>query len=126
MPVTDDGKEVIKVPCIHYLVEFQECQEQIRTLLNNGSEVNVMSLAYVEKLGIKIRKINVGVEKNDSSTLKAFGIVIADFQVEDKDSKPKFFQKTFFVANTKFEVILKMLFVKLSNADMSFNKRTLT
>ena len=28
--------------------------------------------------------------------------------------------------DTKFEVILKMLFLKISNADMSFGKKTLT
>ena len=45
--------------------------------------------------------------------------------MEDKGGKPKFFQETFFVANTKFEVIIGMLFLKLSNADMSFGERTL-
>ena len=30
------------------------------------------------------------------------------------------------MANTKFEVVLRMLFLKLSNADMSFGKETLT
>ena len=53
-------------------------------------------------------------------------MVIADFQVEDKVSKPRFFQKIFLVADTKFEVILEMLFLKLNNAAMSFNKETLT
>ena len=45
--------------------------------------------------------------------------------MEDKANKPRFFQKTFLVANTKFEVILKMPFLKLSNMDVSFGKRTL-
>ena len=53
-------------------------------------------------------------------------MVIADFQVEDKASKPKFFQKTFLVANIKFEMILKMFFLKISNTDMLFDKETLT
>ena len=30
------------------------------------------------------------------------------------------------MANTKFEVILRMLFLKLSNADVSSNEKTLT
>ena len=30
------------------------------------------------------------------------------------------------MANTKFEVILGMLFLKLSNANVSFNEKTLT
>ena len=53
-------------------------------------------------------------------------MVIADFQVENKANRPRFFQKTFLVANTKFEIILGMSFLKFNNADMSFGKRALT
>ena len=53
-------------------------------------------------------------------------MVIADFQVEDKASRPRFFQETFLVADTKFEVILGMLFLKISNADVLFGEETLT
>ena len=35
------------------------------------------------------------------------------------------FQKTLLVVNTKFEVILGMPFLKISNADVSFGKETL-
>ena len=62
----------------------------------------------------------------DGSTFETFGIIIADFEIEDKGGKPKFFQKTFLVVDTKFEVILEMLFLKISNADMAFCKKTLT
>ena len=53
-------------------------------------------------------------------------MVIADFQVEDKSGRLRFFQKTFLVANTKLEVILRIPFLKLSNADISFGEGTLT
>ena len=46
--------------------------------------------------------------------------------MEDKGGRPRFFQKTFLVADTKFEVILGMPFLKLSNADVSFGEETLT
>ena len=62
----------------------------------------------------------------DGSVLKIFEMVIADFQIKDKDGSPRFFQKTFLMANTKFEVVLGMLFLKISNVDMSFDKKTLT
>ena len=39
---------------------------------------------------------------------------------------PRFFQETFLVADTKFEVILEMLFLKISNADVLFGEGTLT
>ena len=85
-----------------------------------------MNPNYAWKLGLKIQKTIVGAQKIDGSALEIFGIVIADFEVEDKASKPRFFQKTFLVADIKFEVILGMLFLKISNADMSFGEETLT
>ena len=84
-----------------------------------------MSPAYIERLGLKTRKTNIGAQKIDGSALETFGIVIADFQVEDKGGRPRFFQKTFLVADTKFEVILEMPFLKLSNADVLFGEGTL-
>ena len=53
-------------------------------------------------------------------------MVIANFQLEDKGGKPKLFQETFLVANTKFEVILGIFFLKISNADIVFGEGTLT
>ena len=53
-------------------------------------------------------------------------MIIADFQVEDKANRPRFFQETFLVADTQFEVILGMPFLKISNADVSFGEGTLT
>ena len=125
VPVTNgDKKVVVKVPCIYYPVRFQE--EQIRALLNSGSEVNAMSLAYAKRLGLKTRKTNVGAQKIDGSTLEIFGMVIADFQVEDKGGRPRFFQETFLVADTKFEMVLGMPFLKTSNANIAFGEETLT
>ena len=51
--------------------------------------------------------------------------MIADFQLEDKISRPWFFQKLFLVANTKFKIILGMLFLNFSNANMLFKERTI-
>ena len=61
MSKTDDSKEVVRMPCIHYPVCFQETQEQVRALFDSGSKVNAMSPAYAKRLGIKTRKTNVGV-----------------------------------------------------------------
>ena len=55
-----------------------------------------------------------------------FRMLIADFQVEDKVSRPRFFQESLLVANIKFEVVLEILFLKISNADLAFGKETLT
>ena len=115
---------LVRVPCIHYPVQFQE--EQVRVLLDSGSKVNAMSPAYAKRLGLKTRKTNVGAQKIDGSALETFGMVIADFQVEDKSGRPRFFQETFLVADTRFEVILGMPFLKISNANVAFGEGTLT
>ena len=131
VPVTDGGKKVvIRVLCIHYPVWFQENQEQenqeqVKTLLDSGSEFNVINPAFARKLGFYIQKTNVRAQKIDGSILKTFGIVIADFQVEDKGGRPSFFQKIFLRANIKSEMIFKMLFLKISNIDVAFGERTL-
>ena len=132
--VTDGGEEVVleRVSCIHYPVWFQKDskqkgqQQQVRALLDSGSKVNAMSPAYAKKLGFKTQKTNVGAQKIDGSVLETFEMVIADFQVENEGGRPKFFQETFLVANNKFEMILKMPLLKLSNADVSFGEGTLT
>ena len=94
-------------------------------MFNSGSKINAISPVYAKKLGLKTRKINIGAQKIDSSALETFGMVIADFQVEDKGKKSRFFQKTFLVADTKFEMVLRMLFLKISNVDIAFGEETL-
>ena len=53
-------------------------------------------------------------------------MVIASFQVENKLGKVRFFQKSFLLAETNMEVILKMLFYTLSNAIIQFAEKELT
>ena len=69
MLVTDSGKKVVKVSYIHYSVQFQESQEQVRALVDSGSKVNSMSLVYIQKLGLKIWKTNIEAQKVDGSNL---------------------------------------------------------
>ena len=85
-----------------------------------------MSPADAKKLGFKTQKTNIGAQKIDGFTLETFGIVIADFRVENKSCRPRFFWETFLVADTKFEVILGMPFLKISNADVAFDEEILT
>ena len=85
-----------------------------------------MNSNYVWKLRLKIRRTNIGASKINGSALKIFEMVIADFQVEDKTNRPRFFQETFLVADIKFEAILGILFLKISNVDVLFGEKTLT
>ena len=85
-----------------------------------------MNPAFAQKLGLKTKKTNIWAQKMNGSALKTFGMVIVDFQLEDKGGRPQFFQETFLVADTKFDIILEMPFLKLSNADISFGEEILT
>ena len=60
-------------------------------MLDSGNKVNAMNPDFAWKLGFKVQKTNVGAQKIDSSALETFKMVIADFQVEDKANKPRFF-----------------------------------
>ena len=50
-----------------------------------------MNSAFAQKLDLYIQKTNVEAQKIDDFTLKTFEIVIADFQVENKGGKSRFF-----------------------------------
>ncbi len=45
-----------RVPCIQYPVTFKD---QTEALLDSGSEVNAISQAFAQQLGLKMRKTNV-------------------------------------------------------------------
>ena len=81
-----------RVPCIHYLVQFQKDKgATIPALIVSGSEVNAMTPVYAKQLGLQIRKTDVGAQKIDGSSLQTFGMVIAGFQIEDKLGRARFF-----------------------------------
>ena len=122
------GKEIVRIFCIYYPVWFQGGQRQenqIKVLLDSGSKINAMNLVFTQKLGFYIQKTNVKAQKIDSSALEIFEMIIADLEMENKASRSKFFQKIFLVADTKFEAVLEILFLKISNADVSFDEKTL-
>ena len=74
---------------MYYLVQFQK--KQIKILPHSGSKINAINLGYTKKQRLKIWKTNVRAQKIHNSTLKIFRIVIANSQVENKASKPRFF-----------------------------------
>ena len=52
-------------------------------------------------------------------------MIIFNFHVDNKVDKPRYFQERFLVTNTKFELVLKMLYLKFSNADKSLDNKML-
>lgn len=53
-------------------------------------------------------------------------MVLASFQIEDKLGKARFFQETFLLADINVEMVLGMLFLIFSNANVSFSEQELT
>ena len=97
----------------------------MQALIDSGSEVNAMTPAYASKLGLTIRKTDVGAQKIDGSHLATHGMVIAGFRLPDKLGRARFFQETFLLADISMEVVLRMPFLTLSEADVRFAQREL-
>lgn len=70
------------------------------------------------KLGLKICSTDVRAQKADDSIFEIFKIIFASFRMKDKLGRPRFFQKSFLLANTNVEVVLEILFLIFSNADI--------
>ena len=86
IPVTNNsGKGIAfeKVPCIHYLFQFQESQEKIKALLNGSSKINVINLTFTQKLDFYIQKTNIRAQKIISFTLMIFRIIFTNFQMKN-------------------------------------------
>ena len=116
-----------RVLCIYYLVQFWKDEERatIQALIDSGSEINTITLAYAKPLGFWTWKTDVGAQKINNSLLATYEIVIAAFLIKDKLGRAQFFQETFLLANISMEVVLGMLFFTFSNADIQFAKKEL-
>ena len=85
-----------------------------------------MTPPYAKQLGFQVQKTDVTAQKIDSLLLWTFEIVIAGFQVKDKLGRIQFFKQLFLLAETSIEVVLEMLFLTLSNANIQLAKKELT
>ena len=138
--MTDDSEEVIlvsakklkQVICTLYFLTFQGgviqvglALDSVLTLLDLGNEVNAIYPAFAKKLGFVVEFTNVGTQIIDGTIFKTYEMVVAAFSVIDQSSKVKFFKKTFLVANVNPNVVLGMLFLTLSSANIDNLKREL-
>ena len=112
------------VPCIYYPVQFQRDQAgEVNALIVSDSKVNVMTPAFAARFGLFIHPTGIGVQKIDSSTPRTYGMATAEFSIQDKLSRARFFEETFSLADTSIKVVLGMLFLTLSNADIQFDTK---
>ena len=47
-------------------------------------------------------------------------MIVSTFFVSDKDGRERFFEDSFLMADVKSKIILEMLFLIMSNADVDF------
>ena len=114
------------VPYIYYPVQFKNTNEaQVQALIDSGSEVNAIHPTFAKQLGLPIRPTDVEAQKIVGTTLDTYEIVVAAFSVEDKANQVRFFEETFLVANVSPEVVFRMPFLTMSNADVDFSGRKL-
>lgn len=120
-PVSDNSTLPLeRMSCTYYLLCFKKDQRKIQALIDSSSEVNAMTPVYAKKLGFRTWKTDVGVQKIYNSSLTNYGMVIAGFQVKNKERKACFFQEICLLANTSDDIILGMSFLIFSNADIIF------
>lgn len=84
-----------------------------------------MTPVYTLKLCFQVRKTNVEVQIINISPLEMFGIVIANFLLQDKLKRAWFFQEIFSLANTSMKMVLEILFLIISKETVCFAKKKL-
>ncbi len=94
-------------------------------MLDSKSKVNAISQVFAYQLGFKIWKNNVRAQKIDGTTLETYGMIVSTFSMSDKDGKKRFFKKSFLLVDFKPDIVLGILFLKMSNIDINFEARDL-
>ena len=122
MLMTGASEEALKrVFCIYYPIQFKNTSEaQVQALVNLGNEVNVIYPNFAKQLSLPIRPTDVGAQKIDGTMLDNHEMVVAVFSMVYKANRVGFFEEIFLVANISLEVVLGMLFLTLSGAEVDF------
>ncbi len=115
-------EELERVLCIWYPIIFKD---QTEALLDSESEINAMSQAFAQQLGLKICKTNVEAQKIDGTTLETYGMVVFTVSVLDQDGREKFFEESFLLADVKLNIVLGISFLIISNANIDFQAQDL-
>ena len=79
--------------------------------------------AYATVLGLRVCPTNVRGQKINKSTLSSNDMILATFQLEEKQGRTRFFQETFLVADSAMKVVLEMSFLALNKVEINFVER---
>lgn len=82
-----------------------------------------MTLVYIVKLELITWMTSVEAQKTDGLLLEIYDMTLAKFLLQDNLEKVWFFKRIFLLPNTNIEIVLGILFLSLSNADINFEAR---
>ena len=108
----------IWIPYIHQSINFKK--KSVLMLFDSNSEVNAIHPIFVKELGLSIRLTDVEAQKIDGIMLDSFEMVVRVFSMTDKANWVEFFEETFLVTNVSPKIVLGILFLILSSADIDF------
>lgn len=75
-------------------------------------------MIYTKILGIKVQKKGVDTSKIDSIFLTMYIIIIIKVSIQKTYKREQFFQKSFLLANINMGILLSLLFLFFSNANL--------
>ncbi len=81
-----------------------------------------MTPTFAAKWELRPRPTKVDAQKIDGLSLETYDTALTRFSIQDSLEIIWFFEETFLLADTSIEVVLEMLFLSLSNADVEFAK----
>ncbi len=64
-------------------------------------------------------------QKIDGTSLETYGMIVSTFLVLDKDRKERFIKKSFLWADVRLDIVLRISFLTMNNADVNFPARDL-
>ncbi len=92
VPVTDSRKDLEEisvvrdletVKCITWNVKLNQSNEEVSTLLDSGSEANLISRAYAAQLPLKIMDTSWGLAIINKQQISTQDMIIAGFEITD-------------------------------------------
>lgn len=85
-----------------------------------------MNPAFAQMLSFALTPTNIEAQKIVKSLLRTYKIVSTSFSLQNSCRKVRFFEQTYFLTDTYMEIVLGMLFLLLSNADIKFDTEKLS
>lgn len=122
-PKVQKGSELQCVLYIYHSTQFNEFL--VKTLIDLGNNINMIQASSKRKLSLCICQTNINAKKIDGSRRKTYKMVIALFQVDDKDRKTSFFETAFLLADISMDVVFEMFFLIQNNIKINFYNQKL-